>query len=61
MRQRRVPGTRVALTRTIVMVVALAALLHGAGHLTAAAAERRQEVRPNAQAYLHYSLGRLME
>ena len=61
LRQRRVPGTRVALTRTIVMVVALAALLHGAGHLPAGAAERRQEVRPNAQAYLHYSLGRLME
>ncbi len=61
MRQRRVPGTRAALTRTIVTVVALAAVLPGAGHLPAAAAERGQETRPNSQAYLHYSLGRLME
>jgi len=61
MRQRRVPGTRAALTRAIVTVVALAAVLPGAGHLPVAAAERGQETRPNAQAYLHYSLGRLME
>ncbi len=43
------------------MVVILAAVLPGAGHLPVAAAGRGQEVRPNAQAYLHYSLGRLME
>jgi len=49
------------MTRTIVTVVALAAILPGAGHLPVAAAERGQETRPNAQAYLHYSLGRLME
>ncbi len=61
LRHNRIPGTAAALTRTVVLVAVCTAVLLAVCPRPAGAAERRQEVRPNAQAYLHYSLGRLME
>ena len=61
LRHNRIPGSAAALARTVVLVGACTAVLLAACPRPAAAVERRQEVRPNAQAYLHYSLGRLME
>lgn len=61
LRHNGILGTATAPTRTIVLIAACAALLIAAYPQPVAAAERQQDVRPNAQAYLHYSLGRLME
>jgi len=57
----RVPATAKALVRTVVLTAACTAILLGACTRQAAATQRAQEMRPNAQAYLHYTLGRLME
>ncbi|MCK4510652.1 tetratricopeptide repeat protein, partial [bacterium] len=60
LRHNRIPGTAAAI-RTVVLIAACAAVLCAAYAGPVAAAEHRQDVRPSAQAYLHYSLGRLME
>ena len=61
LRQRRIPGAAAALIGSIFLVAVCTAVLLGACARPAAAAERQREMRPNAQAYLHYSLGHLME
>ena len=61
LRHNPIPRTAAPLTRTAVLIAACAALLIAAYPRPVAAEERWQDVRPNAQAYLHYSLGRLME
>ncbi len=60
LRHNRISGTAAA-TRTVVLVAACTAVLFAACPRPVAGAEHRQDVRPSAQAYLHYSLGRLME
>jgi len=57
----RAPGTTAGLIRTVVLAAACTAVLLGVCTRPTVAAQREQETRPNAQAYLHYSLGRLME
>ena len=61
LRQRRIPGPATALICSTVLVAACTTVLLGACARPAGAAKRGQDIRPNAQAYLHYSLGRLME
>ncbi len=61
LRHNRIPGTAATLTQTAVLVAVCTVVLLGACPTPAGAAEPRQDMRPNAQAYLHYSLGRLME
>ncbi|MCK4409996.1 MAG: tetratricopeptide repeat protein, partial [Candidatus Eisenbacteria sp.] len=61
LRHMRVPRNAAALTRTAVLVAVGTAVLLGACAGPGAASEHREQIGANAQAYLHYSLGRLME